>query len=90
MHTALPYYRDKEVVGVFVRFFVRPSLKRQILEKHGSQLLHLDIDGFRNIQEDFTNENLLYLGTEGLYITIDGGAIGLILPIKCLQLLYTI
>ena len=35
-----------------------------------------DIDGFvRNIQEDFTNENLLYLGTEkGLYITIDGGA----------------
>ncbi|MFV8363092.1 WD40/YVTN/BNR-like repeat-containing protein [Flavobacterium sp. ZT3P35] len=35
-----------------------------------------DVDGFvRNIQEDFTNENLLYLGTEkGLYITIDGGA----------------
>jgi hypothetical protein len=26
-----------------------------------------------NIQEDFTNENLLYLNTEkGLYITIDG------------------
>ena len=35
-----------------------------------------DIDGFvRNIQEDFKNENLLFLGTEkGLYITIDGGA----------------
>lgn len=28
----------------------------------------------RNIQEDFENENLLFLGTElGLYITIDGG-----------------
>ncbi len=28
----------------------------------------------RNIQEDFKNENLLFLGTEkGLYITIDGG-----------------
>jgi hypothetical protein len=35
--------------------------------KHGNQLL-LDIDGFvRNIQEDFTNENLLYLGTEKVY-----------------------
>lgn len=35
-----------------------------------------DVDGFvRNIQEDFKNENLLFLGTEkGLYITIDGGA----------------
>ena len=34
-----------------------------------------DVDGFvRNIQEDFINENLLFLGTEkGLYITIDGG-----------------
>lgn len=34
-----------------------------------------DIDGFaRNIQEDFVNQNLLFLGTEkGLYITIDGG-----------------
>ncbi|WP_298538573.1 hypothetical protein [uncultured Aquimarina sp.] len=34
-----------------------------------------DIIGFtRNIQEDFENENLLYLGTEfGLFITIDGG-----------------
>ena len=28
----------------------------------------------RNIQEDYENENLLYLGTEfGLYITLDGG-----------------
>ena len=35
-----------------------------------------DIEGFaRNIQEDYVNENLLFLGTEkGLYITIDGGA----------------
>jgi len=29
----------------------------------------------RNIQEDYENENLLFLGTEdGLYITVDGGA----------------
>ncbi|GCC53110.1 hypothetical protein SanaruYs_33520 [Chryseotalea sanaruensis] len=34
-----------------------------------------DVVGFvRNIQEDYVNENLLFLGTEfGLYITIDGG-----------------
>ena len=34
-----------------------------------------DIIGFaRNIQEDYVNENLLFLGTEfGLFITIDGG-----------------
>lgn len=34
-----------------------------------------DITGFaRNIQEDYENENLLFLGTEfGLYITINGG-----------------
>jgi photosystem II stability/assembly factor-like uncharacterized protein len=34
-----------------------------------------DINGFaRNIQEDYENENLLFLGTEfGLYITLDGG-----------------
>lgn len=34
-----------------------------------------DIVGFaRNIQEDFENENLLFLGTEfGLYITLNGG-----------------
>jgi photosystem II stability/assembly factor-like uncharacterized protein len=34
-----------------------------------------DIVGFaRNIQEDYVNENLLFLGTEfGLYITINGG-----------------
>jgi hypothetical protein len=59
--------------------------------KHGNQLL-LDIDGFvRNIQEDFTNENLLYLGTEkGLYITIDGGANWSHLPIKCFSCLYGI
>ena len=35
-----------------------------------------DIKSFaRNIQEDYVNENLLFLGTEyGLYITVDGGA----------------
>ena len=34
-----------------------------------------DIQSFcRNIQEDYVNENLLFLGTElGLYITVDGG-----------------
>lgn len=34
-----------------------------------------DINGFaRNIQEDYENENLLFLGTEyGLYITLNGG-----------------
>ena len=34
-----------------------------------------DVTSFvRNIQEDYENENLLFLGTEfGLYITIDGG-----------------
>lgn len=34
-----------------------------------------DIYGFaRNIQEDYVNEDLLFLGTEfGLYVTIDGG-----------------
>ena len=35
-----------------------------------------DVIGFvRNIQEDYKNPNLLFLGTElGLYITINGGA----------------
>jgi len=34
-----------------------------------------DVNGFvRNIQEDYVNENLLFLGTEfGLYISLDGG-----------------
>ena len=36
-----------------------------------------DLYGFaRNIQEDYENENLLFLGTEfGLFITIDGGKV---------------
>ena len=44
--------------------------------KTWKSILTADVDGFvRNIQEDFINENLLFLGTEkGLYITIDGGA----------------
>ncbi|WP_291865334.1 hypothetical protein [Maribacter sp.] len=35
-----------------------------------------DVNGFvRNIQEDYENPNLLFLGTEfGLYITMDGGS----------------
>jgi photosystem II stability/assembly factor-like uncharacterized protein len=43
--------------------------------KTWKSIITADVDGFvRNIQEDFTNENLLFLGTEkGLYITIDGG-----------------
>jgi photosystem II stability/assembly factor-like uncharacterized protein len=38
-------------------------------------IVSTDIVGFvRNIQEDYVNENLLFLGTEfGLYITVDGG-----------------
>jgi hypothetical protein len=36
---------------------------------------HIEGNAFvRNIQEDYENENLLFLGTEfGLYVTIDGG-----------------
>ena len=38
-------------------------------------IVTLDIYGFaRNIQEDYVNENLLFVGTEfGLYITLNGG-----------------
>ena len=44
--------------------------------KTWKSIITTDVDGFvRNIQEDFVNENLLFLGTEkGLYITIDGGS----------------
>jgi len=40
-----------------------------------TSLVTPDIQGFaRNIQEDYVNENLLFLGTEfGLFITLDGG-----------------
>ena len=43
--------------------------------KTWKSIITADVDGFvRNIQEDFKNENLLFLGTEkGLYITVDGG-----------------
>jgi hypothetical protein len=43
--------------------------------KTWTSIVTADIDGFaRNIQEDFKNPNLLFLGTEkGLYITVDGG-----------------
>jgi photosystem II stability/assembly factor-like uncharacterized protein len=44
--------------------------------KTWKSIITADVDGFvRNIQEDYVNENLLFLGTEkGLYITIDGGS----------------
>ncbi|TDE30578.1 hypothetical protein E0I61_06195 [Flavobacterium ranwuense] len=44
--------------------------------KTWKSIITADVDGFvRNIQEDYINENLLFLGTEkGLYITIDGGS----------------
>jgi photosystem II stability/assembly factor-like uncharacterized protein len=40
-----------------------------------TSIITKDVDGFtRCIQEDYENENLLFLGTEkGLYVTIDGG-----------------
>jgi hypothetical protein len=42
-----------------------------------TSLVTPDLTGFaRNIQEDYENENLLFLGTEtGLFITLDGGKI---------------
>jgi photosystem II stability/assembly factor-like uncharacterized protein len=44
--------------------------------KTWKSIITADVDGFvRNIQEDYQNEDLLFLGTEkGLYITIDGGS----------------
>jgi len=43
--------------------------------KTWKSIISPDVVGFvRNIQEDYKNENLLFLGTElGLYITVDGG-----------------
>ena len=43
--------------------------------KTWKSIISSDVVGFvRNIQEDYKNENLLFLGTElGLYITVDGG-----------------
>ena len=43
--------------------------------KTWTNIISSDVEIFaRNIQEDYENENLLYLGTEfGLYITLDGG-----------------
>ncbi len=43
--------------------------------KTWSSIITDEVYGFtRSIQEDFVNENLLFLGTEfGLYITLDGG-----------------
>ena len=43
--------------------------------KKWKNIITEDVKGFvRNIQEDYVNPNLLFLGTEfGLYITLDGG-----------------
>ena len=43
--------------------------------KTWTNIITSEVDGFvRNIQEDYLNPNLLFLGTEfGLYITMDGG-----------------
>ena len=50
-------------------------IKLLTLEKHGQTIISDDVIGFaRNIQEDYVNQDLLFLGTEfGLYITMDGG-----------------
>lgn len=51
------------------------ALKTIDYGKTWTSIITDDIKAFaRNIQEDYKNENLLFLGTEfGLYITIDGG-----------------
>ncbi len=43
--------------------------------KTWKNIITADVDGFvRNIQEDYENPDLLFLGTEfGLYVTMDGG-----------------
>jgi photosystem II stability/assembly factor-like uncharacterized protein len=45
--------------------------------KTWTSIINNDIKGFvRNIQEDYVNPDLLFLGTEfGLYITLDGGKV---------------
>lgn len=51
------------------------ALKTTDYGKTWTSIISDDVKAFaRNIQEDYENENLLFLGTEfGLYITIDGG-----------------
>lgn len=53
------------------------ALKTTDFGKTWSNIISEDIESqafVRNIQEDYENENLLFLGTEfGLYVTIDGG-----------------
>ncbi len=53
------------------------ALKTTDFGKTWKSIISKDIDDrafVRNIQEDYVNENLLFLGTEfGLYVTIDGG-----------------
>jgi len=49
--------------------------KTKDLGKSWTNIITAEVTGFaRNIQEDFVNPDLLFLGTEfGLYITLDGG-----------------
>ena len=51
------------------------AMKTKDFGKTWTNIISEDVIGFaRNIQEDYENENLLFLGTEfGLYITLDGG-----------------
>ena len=51
------------------------TLKTSDFGQTWKNIISEDVKSFvRNIQEDYVNENLLFLGTEiGLYITIDGG-----------------
>jgi len=53
------------------------ALKTTDFGKTWKSIISKDIDNrafVRNIQEDYVNEDLLFLGTEfGLYVTIDGG-----------------
>ena len=51
------------------------TLKTTDFGKTWTNIINDDVLGIvRNLQEDYVNENLLFIGTEfGLYITIDGG-----------------
>ncbi len=50
-------------------------IKQPTIGKTWTNIITDEVEGFvRNIQEDYVNPDLLFLGTEfGLYITMDGG-----------------
>jgi hypothetical protein len=58
--------------------------------KHGNQLLLLILMVLFVTFKKILPMKTYYITEKGLYITIDGGANWSHLPIKCLQLLYTI